>query len=163
MKIRELLQRMFWSKRALRRILVGFGIVVCLLVVGFGVLYYVEWHWLAPGERKAGKAVLAQIDSLQNLELISRNDFEAREIGLPEKLKTAREAAWTLRDDGVYSELFVYLLVTERERAEVWKQNQMQPGDPSIARSDRELNQKAIATRKEQVRFYRQLLHQQLD
>ena len=163
MNLRELLQTEIWSKKALRRALIGFGIVTCLLVVGLVVLRYVEWHWLTPGEREAGKAVLAQIDLLQHAELISREDFEARELGLPEKLKMAREATWTLRDQGVYSELFVYLLVTERERAEVWKQNQMQPGDSSITKSDRELNRKAITSRKEQVRFYRQLLHYQFD
>ncbi|MGA2278162.1 MAG: hypothetical protein ABSG00_11190, partial [Terracidiphilus sp.] len=142
MKFRELLQTAFWSKKTLRRILIGFGILVSVLVVGLGVLYFTAWHWLTPGERNAGRAVLTQIDSLQYSELIRREDFEAREKGLSEKLKTAREAAWTLRDNGVYSELFVYLLITERERAEVWKQNQMQLGDPSITNSDRELNRK---------------------
>ena len=163
MRVSELLRSLFWSKKALRRILIGVGVLVGTLIVGSGVLYETEWRWLTPGERVAGKVVLTQIDSLQNLELISRKDFEARESGLPEKLKTAREAAWTLRDKGVYSELFVYLLVTERERADVWKQNQMQPGDPSITSSDRELNREAIVAEKEKVRFYRQLLHYQLD
>ena len=163
MNVRKILQTVFWSKKALRRILLGFGIVVGVLVCGLGVLYVVEWHWLSPGERKAGKAVLAQIDSLQNLETISRDDFEARERGLPEKLKAARETAWTLRDKGVYSELFVYLLVTEQERADVWEQNHWKAGDSSITSSDRELNQKAISNGKEEARFYRLLLHRQLD
>jgi hypothetical protein len=42
-------------------------------------------------------------------------------------------------------------------------QKQMQPGDLSITSSDRELNRKAIATEKEKVRFYRLILHKQLD
>jgi hypothetical protein len=163
MKVRELLQIVFWSKKALRRILIGFGILIATLVLVTGVLYETELHWLTPGERKAGKAVLAQIDSLQNLELISRKDFEARESGLQEKLNKAHQAAWTLRDEAVSSELYFYLYVTERERAEVWKQNQIQTGDSSITSSDRELNRKAITTEKEKVRFYRLILHKQLD
>jgi hypothetical protein len=163
MKIRELSQTVFWSKKALRRILIGFGIVVCLLVVGFGVLYYVELHWITPGERDACRAVLTQIDALQNLELIGREDFDAREKGLPEKLKTAREASSTSLDQIVYTDLYLYLVATESERREVWMQKQMQPGDLSITSSDRELNRKAIATEKEKVRFYRLILHKQLD
>jgi hypothetical protein len=163
MNVRELLQTEFWSKKALRRILIGFGIIICLLVVGFGALYYVEWHWLTPGARKTDKVVLAQIDSLQNLELISRKDFEARESGLQEKLNKAGQAAWTLRDKGVYSELYFYLYATEREQAAVWEQNQMQLGDSSITNSDRELNRKEITTEEEQVRSYRFFLHYQLD
>ncbi len=163
MKIRELLQTAFWSKKALLRILLGLGILIVTLVLIAGIWYETEWHWLTPGERESGKAALTQIDSLQNLELISRKDFEARETGLQEKLNKAGQAAWTLRDKGVYSELYFYLYATERERAAVWEQNQMQQGDSSISSSDRELNRKEIADEEEQVRSCRFFLHYQLD
>ena len=163
MKVRELLQIAFWSKKAFLRILIGFGILIVTLVLIAGVWYETEMHWLTPGERKAGNAVLAQLDSLQNLELISRKDFEAREGGLQEKLNRANEAAWTLRDDLVYSVLHSYLWQTERERAEAWDQNQMQLGESSISSSDRELNRKAIATDKEELRYLGELLHRELD
>jgi len=77
MNDRKILQSVFWSKKALRRILLGLGIFTGVLVVGFGVFYEVEWHWTTPGERRTGRAVLAQIDAIQNLEAVSRDDFEA--------------------------------------------------------------------------------------
>jgi hypothetical protein len=163
MKVHELLQIELWKRKPLRGILIGFGIVVGVLVVGSGVSYVADWYWLTPGERNAGKAVLAQIDSLQNLELINREDFEAREKGLPEKLKTARESAFTLRDKGIYSELFAYLLLTESERSAVWKQKQMEAGNSSAASADIEPNKKKIWAEKDQERLYRMLLHEQLD
>ena len=163
MNVRKILQSVFWSKRALRRILVGFGVFIGVLVVGSGALYETAWHWLTPGERRTGRAVLAQIDSIQNVETIGRNDFEARERGLPERLKAANNAAWTFRDAGVYSTLFVYLLLTEQERADVWEQNQLKAGDPSGTNSERESSWKTIAAEKEHLRFYRALLHKELD
>jgi hypothetical protein len=163
MNFRELLQTAFWSKKTLLRMLIGFGFLLVAIALVAGVWYETDLHWITPGERNAGRTVLAQIDSLQNLELISRQDFEARESGLQERLDAAHEVAWTLRDKVVNWELFGYLRETERARAEVWKQNQMQPGGPSITSSDRELNRKAIATDKENVQFYRLILHKQLD
>jgi hypothetical protein len=163
MNVRKILQSAFWSRKALLRILIGLGILIVTLVLVAVVWYEAQMHWLTPGERKAGKAVLAQIDSLQNLELTSRKDFEARESGLQEKLNEAGRAAWTFRDHAVFTELYFYVYATERERAAVWEQNQMQPGDSSITSSDRELNRKEITTEEEEVRFYRLILHEQLD
>jgi hypothetical protein len=162
-KVRELLQIEIWSKKALRRILVGFGIFIVVLVIGFGVLYEVAYHWLTPGERRTGSAVLAQIDAIQNLETMSRDDFEAREIGLPERMRAANDAARTIRDMEVSATLFVYLLKTERERADVWEQNHLKAGDPSVTDSDRELRWKKIEGEKKQLRFYRAVLHKALD
>ena len=163
MTVRKILQSAFWGKKALRRILIGFGVFIGVLVVGFCVVYEAAWHWLSPGERRTGRVLLAQIDSIQNVEKISRDDFEARERGLPERLKAARNAAWTFRDAGVYSTLFVYLLLTEQKRADVWEQNHLKPGDPSSTNSDRESGWKKIAAEKEHLRLYRALLHKELD
>jgi len=163
MKIRELLQSAFWSKKALRRILIGFGFLVGVLVVGFVVYCETEWHWLTPGERRTGRAVLAQIDAIQNLETISRDDFEARERGLREKLNAASDAAWTNRDLGVHATLFTYLLITEQERADVWELNYLKAGGRSISESDRELSWEKVAAEKERLRYWRAILHKALD
>ena len=162
MEIRELLPSRIESKKAARRILVGVGIALGVLVAGFGLVYLLEWYWVTPGERNAGRLVLAQIDGLQDFDSISREDFEAKEKGLSEKLNAARSAAWTLRDKGVYSESFAYLLVTESERREVFMQREMEQ-ETSIAESDRELSQKTISRHREEKRFYHLLLHKQLD
>ena len=163
MDVRKVLQSVFWSKKALLRILIGLGILIVTLVLVALVWYEAEMHWVTPGERKAGQAVLVQIDSLQNLELISRKDFEAREDGLQEKLDKAHQAAWTVLDDLVVSTLHSYLYSTEQERAAVWMKNRMQASDPSFTSSDRELNQKEIANDKESIRYLQRFLHKTLD
>jgi len=163
MNVREIFQTVIWSKRTLRRILIGFGVFIGVLAVGFLILYEVEWHWLTPGERRTGRAALTQIDAIQNLETISRDDFETRESGLEQKLRTARDSALTMRDKGVYSILFVYLLDTERERADVWELNYLKAGGRSISSSDRELSREKVAGEKEGLRYWRALLHRELD
>jgi hypothetical protein len=163
MNVREILQNVFWSKKALRRILIGFGVVVGVLVVGYRILYEVEWHWVSPGERRTARAALAQIDAIQNVETISRDDFEARESGLKQKLRAARGAGWTNRDIGVYGILDAYIEGTEQERADVWELNYLKAGGRSISESDRGLSWEKVAAEKEQLRYYRALLHKDLD
>ncbi len=163
MKVRELLQTVLWSKKALRRILIGFGILIGVLVVGFAVLYEAGLHWLTPGERRTGRALLAQIDAIQNLETISRDDFEARERGLSEKWKAADDATWTRPDLEVYVILDAYLKETEQERADVWELNYLKAGGRSISESDRGLSWEKVEAEKEQLRYYRVLLHKELD
>ena len=160
MKIHELLQIEIWSKKTSRKILAKFGIVVVTLALGFGVLHVVERYWLTPGERHAGRAVLAQIDALQNIESISREDFDAGVNGSVQELKAASEACWTGRDKAVYSELFLYLLMTESERRDVFMQEQVQQSDPSTTSSNRVLGQKV---EKEEQRLIRLQLHKELD
>jgi hypothetical protein len=156
MEIRELLQIGRWSKRTTRRILVGFGAVVGL-VVGFGVLRVVQRYWLTPGERDAGKVALARIDALQKIESIRREDFDERNSGLAEELRTASEEAWTDRDNLVYSQLSLYYLVTESEHRD---EKYVQQSDPSTTPSNRELHRKLV---KEEERSLSLWLHNQLD
>jgi len=163
MNVRKIVQNVFWSKKALCRILIGFVIFVGVLVVVSGVLYEVERHWVSPGERRTARAALAQIDAIQNLETISRDDFEARERGLKEKLNAARGAGWTNRDMGVYMILDAYLEGTEQERADVWELNYLKAGGRSISESDRGLSWEKVAAEKEQLRYYRAILHKELD
>jgi len=82
---------------------------------------------------------------------------------LEQKLKTARGAAWTTRDQGVYATLFVYLLDTEQERADVWELNYLKAGGRSISESDRGLSWEKVASEKERLRYWRALLHKELD
>ena len=78
-------------------------------------------------------------------------------------MRAANDAARTIRDMEVSATLFVYLLKTERERADVWEQNHLKAGDPSVTDSDRELRWKKIEGEKKQLRFYRAVLHKALD
>src|ERR1035438_3789349 len=137
MNIRELLQIGILSNKKSRRILVGFGIVVVSLFVGFRVPQVLQRSWLTPGERDAGRAALAKIDSLQNLESISLEDFDARENGLAEKLKMVSDEAWTQRDESVYCQLWLYRRITEPDRR---SEKQIQQSDPSAVKPQLAIN-----------------------
>jgi hypothetical protein len=163
MSVRKILQTVIWSKRALRRILIGFGVLIGVLFVGYRVFYETEMRWLTSGERQTGRAVLAQIDSIQDLETISREDFEARERGLSDRLDAARDAARTMRDRVVYSTLYSYLEDTEQERADVWELNYLKAGGRSVSESDRGLSWEKVADEKKGLRYWRAILHRQSD
>jgi apolipoprotein N-acyltransferase len=119
MKVRELLQIEIWSKRTSRKILVWFGVVFGVLVVGFVSLYEIERHWLTPGERSAAKVALAQIDGLQDFASLSDEDFNAREKQAEAKVEDAKQAAVTERDDWVAFELSFYLDDTQSDQREI--------------------------------------------
>jgi hypothetical protein len=157
MKIPRAFASEVWSKETTRRALYGFGIVVFALFVGFRVLQVVQRSWLTPGEREVGRVVLTQIDALQNLGSVSREDFDARAGGLADNLRKASDEVWTSRDRGVYSRLSLYLLTTESKHRD---EKQVQQSDPSTTPSERELNRKA---EKESKRLLRLWLHNQLD
>ena len=119
MKVRELLQIEIWSKITSRKILVWFGIVIGVLVVGFVTLYEIERHWLTTGERSAAKAAIAQIDGLQDFASLSDEDFDAREKQAEAKVEDAKHAAVTKRDDWVALELSFYLEETQNDQREI--------------------------------------------
>jgi len=119
MNFRELLQIQIWSKRTTRRILVWFGIISGILVVGFVALYEVERHWLTPGERSAARAAQTQIDALQDFASLSDQDFDAKDKQAKAEVEAATNAAVTQRDDWLAFQLDVYLSETEGDRDEV--------------------------------------------
>jgi len=109
MNLRELLKTELWSKRTSRKILVWLGIVIA----GFFVCCAIEQYWTTPGEHKAARAALAQIDALQNLEFVSDEDFSARDKQAERQVDIARNAAWTERDKILAMDLSAYLGLTE--------------------------------------------------
>ncbi len=112
MKIRELLQTEIWSKRTTWKILVGVGIVIagCLAWAA------VEEHWISPGEHKAGRQALAQIEALKKIDPEKDKDFELGVQQAKRKIETAKKAAWTTRDTFLTLDLSMYLLMTEVDR-----------------------------------------------
>ncbi len=112
MKIRELLRYEIWSKGTTRKILVGIGIVVA----GYFAWAAVEERWISPGEHKAGREALAQIEALKKIDPEKDKDFELGVQQARQKIETAKEAAWTTRDTFLTLDLSMYLLTTEIDR-----------------------------------------------
>jgi hypothetical protein len=117
MTIREILQIEIWSKRTSRKILIGFGIVVFLLVVGFVVLNTLNERWITPPERKAGRAALAQIEALQNFDQMSDSEYDAGALQAKQKIDTAAQAAWTAQDKRIALMLLGYFASTDGKRS----------------------------------------------
>jgi apolipoprotein N-acyltransferase len=163
MSVRELLQTEIWSKRTSRKIWVGIGIVFGIAAVGFGTLYLVERHWLTSGEREAGKAALVQIDALQNFDLISDEDFDARAKQAEEKVEAAKQAALTIRDERVADILYVYVSGIETEQGDVKLRKLMQQKRIATTGAQQELADSISSSGKEVTQFARSVLHKALD
>jgi hypothetical protein len=117
MTIREILQIEIWSKRTSRKILIGLGIVVVLLVVGFVVLNALDERWITPPERKAGRAALAQIEVLQNFDQMSDSEYDAGALQAKQKIDAAEHAAWTAQDERIALMLLGYFASTDGKRS----------------------------------------------
>jgi hypothetical protein len=150
MTIREILQIEIWSKRTSRRILIGLGIVVVLLVVGFIVLNALDERWITPQERKAGRAALAQIEVLQNFDQMSDSEYDAGAIQAKQKIDAAEQAAWTAQDKRIALMLFGYFASTDEKRSH--RKFKLPPERPQ----DEALNKQAF-------QFIKGVLHQALD
>jgi hypothetical protein len=117
MKIRELLQKEIWSKRTSRKILIGFGIVTVVLVVGFVVLSAVDEHWITPAERIAGRAALVQIEDLQDFNGMSDAEYDAGALDAKRKIETAEHVALTFQDRRIAFLLLGYFGMTDGKRS----------------------------------------------
>jgi hypothetical protein len=134
MKIRELLQKEIWSKRTSRKILIGFGITVVVVVV----LSAVDGHWITPPERHAARVALAQIDVLQNSKEMSDAEYDVGTRRAKESVDKAEHAAWTSRDKSIAVALFFYLAAKELQRSE---QRSPHPSPNLFAARGREMSQ----------------------
>ena len=159
MKIPELLQIELWSKRISRRILVGIGVAVGLLCTWIAA----ELYWITPGERNAARIAIVQIDSMQNLDSISDEDFDARDKQAAEKVETAKLATRTIRDERIADALYGYLSAVEVGRSNVKMRKLMQERKVSVKESDREFEEQLDASGKEVTQFIRSVLHRALD
>jgi hypothetical protein len=119
MNVRELLRYEIWSKRTTRKILVWSGTFLGFVVALLTIWILVERHWLTPGERRAGKAALAQVGELENFESMSAQDFDAKSYRAQILINDADKSAWTWRDRAVVESLGYYydlLKIDQEER-----------------------------------------------
>src|ERR1700693_230571 len=119
MKIREILQIELWSKRTSRKILVGLGVVVAVLALGFFALYEVESHWLTKGERIAAGVALQRIDALQSTDSLSDEEFRIRNDAVTSAVDTAEMTAKTSKDELVAVDLVMCSMKAESARMNI--------------------------------------------
>jgi hypothetical protein len=167
MKIRELLQTELWSKQTTRKFLVWSGSVLWFV---FGVLALwigVEWYWLTPGERNAGRVALAQIDVLQSWDTLSDSDFNAADANAKGSLGVARQAAWTDRDKAIAGTLAVYLEMIEMDRESMQRSKSvlqlLQQRNSSLADSEKQHAEDRNFENKKTTLLLRSGLHGELD
>jgi hypothetical protein len=159
MKFRELLQIELWSERTTRRIFIGFGIVVAGLIAWTAI----ERCWLTPGERKAARVAIEQIDSLQNFESISKSDFAVKDGQAKQEVDVAQRAAWTERDKEFVVALSMYLDLTEIDNEFLQRRLIMEQKHPSLTQRDLITAEEAAKVEKKARSFNRLLLHKALD
>jgi hypothetical protein len=150
MNVRELLQKEIWSRRTSRKILIGFGITVVVVAVGFVVLNALDERWITPSERKAGRAALAQIEVLQNFNQMNDSEYDAGALQAKQKIDTAEQAAWTAQDKRIALMLLGYFESTDVKRSH--KKFKFPPERPE----DEALNQQVF-------QFIKGVLHKALD
>ena len=141
MKVRELLQIEIWSKRTSRKILVWFGVVLAVVVVGYVFWGVLSWYWLTPGERNAARAALVQFDALQDSGSLSDEEFSARAKQAERSMDNAFRAAWTTRDRMIFFKLEGYQLDIVVKRWQMRRQELSQQRKTSLTDSDRKLNE----------------------
>ena len=146
MSIRELLQTEVWGKRTSRKILVWFGVVVAVVVVGYVLWGALSWHWLTPGERNAARAALVQLDALQNSGSLNNEEFSARAKQAERGMDNAFRAAWTTRDRMIVGKLMGYQLDIVVKRMQMRRQALPEQRKTPLTDSDRKLNELMIAS-----------------
>lgn len=125
MNLHELLQYELWSKDASRKILRPVGkllkrvsVVLGALIVLIAIVFLIERYWLTDGERRAGRAALAQVEELQDLIDCNCNRFATVDDGAKTAVELADEKKWTLRDRIVAFDLSFYLMEVEEKQAQ---------------------------------------------
>jgi hypothetical protein len=159
MKVRELLQTELWSKRTSRKIFFGIGIIVEGLIAWI----VAEMYWLTPGERKAARIAMEQIDSLQSFESISKSDFAVKDGQAKQEVDVALRAAWTERDKEFAIALSMYLNLTEIDNEFLQRRLIMEQKHPSLTQRDVKTAEEAAKAEKKARLFNRLFLHKALD
>jgi hypothetical protein len=88
-----------------------FGVLVLLL----GIAFAVEWYWLTSGERKAGRAALAKVEELEQLDKNAGGGFDEMNRQAKASTAVAEQKAQTLRDRRAAGLLEIYRWELESE------------------------------------------------
>jgi hypothetical protein len=163
MKVRELLKYEIWSKRTTRKILVWSGAFLGFVIAFLTIWILIERHWLTPGERRAGREALAQIDGLQDFQSMSAQDFSLKYHKAENEIDAARMSAWTWKDKGVTALLDWYLRGTWVDREEMLDRERIERTRPDIAAKEAESTLERESMEKRAGLALRSELHAFLD
>jgi hypothetical protein len=122
MKIRELLQIELWTKRTSRKMFVGFGTFLGVVVAGFVIWSVVDRNWITPGERSAARVALGKLDALQGAGLFNPREFVVRAKLAGRRVDDAHQAARTTRDKMIVGELMNFQSAVVANQAMAQKQ-----------------------------------------
>jgi hypothetical protein len=103
----------------LNRRLVRIGIALGIVVIGIGAFTAYQQCWLTSAEHNAAQSALVAVDGLQTVNALSDEEFDAKAQQAEESVETAREAAFTVRDQKVAFALRRYLGSIEVERSAI--------------------------------------------
>jgi hypothetical protein len=163
MDLRELLKTEIWSKGTTRKILVWSGTFLGFVIAVLAIWILVEQFWLTPGERRAGRAALAQIDTMQDFESMSVQGFNAKSWQAEKELDAAQNSAWTSRDKGVSESLSLYLETTKTDQEEKQRRERLELDHPDLAPREVEWALERETTAKKVRLLFRTELHALLD
>ncbi len=121
MKVRNVLQIEVWSKKTTQNILLGFGIVICSLLVTLMGWYEIDSHWLTKGERDAAKLTLQRTDELQTVVALDQ-EYKFQDDRANAALKTAAAVGRTDKDGSIQMKLSTCLAGVETAHFEILEQ-----------------------------------------
>ncbi len=108
MKFRKFLRTEVWSNRTSRKIIVGFGISLGVVISGFVLWSVVDRNWITPGERSAAKVALGKLDAFQNAGFLNDKEFVVWAKLVVRRVEDAHQAARTTRDRKIVAALMSY-------------------------------------------------------
>jgi len=108
MKYRELLRTEVWSNKATRKIYVGFGIFLGVVIAGAVLWSIGDRNWITPGERSAAKVALGKLDALQDVGFLNDKEFAVWAKLVARRVDDAHQAARTTRDRKIVAALMSY-------------------------------------------------------
>ena len=163
MKIRELLRYEIWSKRTSRKILVWSGTFLGFVIAFLVIWILIEQYWLTPGERRAGREALVEIDRLHDFNSISAQDFNLKYHTAENDIDAVRISAWTWKDKYVTGCLYSYLEETNVDREDIQERERIERDRPDLAAKWSESSLESESTAKSLRLWFRSSLHAVLD
>jgi len=131
MNIRELLRTEVRSNKWLRKILVGFGTFLGIVIAGSVLWSAVDRNWITPGERSAAKVALGKLDALQDVGFLNDKEFVVWTKLVARRVEDAHLAARTTRDRKIAAALMGYQFTIVANHASQKKQVLSQQQDSS--------------------------------
>ena len=131
MNIRELLRTEVRSDKWPRKIFVGFGTFLGIVIAGSVLWSVVDRNWITPGERSAAKVAVGKLDALQDAGFLNDKEFVVWTKLVARRVDDAHQAARTARDRKIVAASMSYQCTIVANHASQKKQVMSQQQDSS--------------------------------